>query len=84
MTSSSPCAACAVSASGCGGITRTVSPSRPRCKAIRGWHGSCTPHCREMEPLQVKGPLVRLHAGLENVDDLILDVKNALRRAYSE
>lgn len=39
---------------------------------------------RSVEPLQVKGPLVRLHAGLENVDDLILDVKNALRRAYSE
>lgn len=41
------------------------------------------PPARSVQPLQVRGPLVRLHAGLENVDDLVLDVKDALRRAYA-
>lgn len=38
-----------------------------------------TPH-RTAVPWQAEGPLVRIHAGLEDVDDLIADLEDGFGR----
>jgi cystathionine beta-lyase len=67
--------------------TRVGSSTRLSCSASASWGGYeslAVPHdpqpMRTATKWQAEGPLVRLHIGLEDPDDLIEDLAAALRR----